>query len=242
MIEEEKTRSQIAILNQEFLTSWELCTRPFQGAELSDRPGIATRWANIAFRFYNAICLIAEIYDEEALAHTVREGIDFMRARTCPGWMVVPLESLTDKAQSALPGPVETLQLASMPATGMAGEILPLEEKVNRNLSFERIRDDDTVGAFAELNCLAYGFPAESCVIALFSSFWWQPGRTHSARVMQMPSSGALSIRRTRPPASDALRCRQMPAVRFIDAWATSMFAGLLAFGRYPETRGRQPA
>jgi hypothetical protein len=195
MIEEEKTRSQIAILNQEFLTSWELCTSPFQGAELSDRPGIATRWANIAFRFYNAICLIAEIYDEEALARTVREGIDFMRARTCPGWMVVPLESLTAKAQSALPGLVETLQLASMPATGMAGEILPLEEKVNRNLSFERIRDDDTVGAFAELNCLAYGFPAEAGKSVIGdNTFWREHAHGFIAYEGELPVATATGI------------------------------------------------
>src|SRR5260370_29796744 len=66
-----------------------------------------------------------------------------------------------------------------MPATGMAGEILPLEEKVKRNLRFERIRDDDTGGAFPELNCLAYGFPAEAGKSVIGDNTFW---REHAHR------------------------------------------------------------
>src|ERR1700758_3565176 len=158
MIKEQESTNQIALLNQEFLTSWELCTSPFPGVELLNGSGSATRWANIDFRFYNALCLTADLYGEGALVQTVSEGIDFMRARPYPGWMVVTQESLSNTAQSALSGLIVSMQLASMPVTGMAGEILPLEEKVIPNLRFERLSDDDTVATFAELNCLAYGF------------------------------------------------------------------------------------
>ena len=174
MIEEKETTSQIALLNQEFLTSWALCTSPFPGVEVLNEPGIATRWANIDFRFYNALCLTAELYGEGALVQTVCEGIDFMRARPYPGWMVVTRESLSDTAQSALSSLIVSMQLASMPATGMAGEILPLEEKIIPNLRFERIRDDDTVATFAELNCLAYGFPLEVARAVLGAKTFWR--------------------------------------------------------------------
>src|ERR1700751_4761161 len=70
------------------------------------------------------------------------------------------------------------------------------------------------------------------CVAALYSSFWWRPDRKHNAKVMRMPSFGALSTQHTQPPASGAPPCRlQMLAVRCIDAWGTSRFAGILASG-----------
>src|ERR1700739_3701383 len=112
MIEKQETTNQIALLNQEFLTSWELCTGTFPEAELFDRPGIATRWANIDFRFYNALCLTAELYGEGVLVQTVCQGVDFMRARPYPGWMVVTRESLSDPAQSALSGLIVSMRLA----------------------------------------------------------------------------------------------------------------------------------
>jgi len=174
MTEEPETPSQIALLNQEFLTSWELCASPFPEAELLDRPGIATRWANIDFRFYNALCLTAELYDEETLTQSVAEGIAFMRARPYPGWMVVTQESLTDAAQNVLTGLIDSMRLASMPATGMAGDILPLKEKVIPNLRFARISDDDSVTTFAELNCLAYGFPLEAGQSVIGADIFWR--------------------------------------------------------------------
>src|ERR1700751_3718293 len=195
MIEKQETTNQIALLNQEFLTSWELCTGTFPEAELFDRPGIATRWANIDFRFYNALCLTAELYDAEALRRIVRQGVNFMRARACPGWMVVTLESLSNAAQDALPGLVESRQLASMPATGMAGEILPLQEKVIPNLRFERIGDDDTVVTFAELNCLAYGFPLEvSRSVIGVNTFWREHAYGFIAYEGEFPVATATGI------------------------------------------------
>lgn len=195
MIKEQETTTQIALLNQEFLTSWELCTSPFPGVELLNGPGIARRWANIDFRFYNALCLTAEIYGEAALVQTVSEGIDFMRARPYPGWMVVTRESLSNPAHSALSGLIASMQLASMPATGMAGEILPLKERVIPNLRFERIRDDHTVATFAELNCLAYGFPIEvgRSVIGA-DTFWREHAYGFIAYERELPVATATGI------------------------------------------------
>jgi GNAT superfamily N-acetyltransferase len=195
MIAERKTTDQIALLNEEFLKSWELCTATFPDSELFDRPGIAARWANIAFRFYNALCLTAESYDAQALRRTVWEGVNFMRARECPGWMAVTLESLTDTAQSALPGLVASMQLGSMPLTGMAGEILPLEEKVIHNLRFERIGDDHTVETFGELNRLAYGFPLEvgRSVIGV-NTFWREHAYGFIAYDGDLPVTTATGI------------------------------------------------
>ena len=195
MIEEQETTDQIALLNQEFLTSWELCTGTFPEAELFDRPGIAARWADIPFRFYNALCLTAELYDAEMLRRTVREGVNFMRARACPGWMVVTLESLSGTAQTALTGLTASMQLASMPATGMAADILPLEEKVIPNLRFERIGDDDTVVTFAELNCLAYGFPLEVArSVTGVNTFWRDHAYGFIAYEGELPVATATGI------------------------------------------------
>ena len=71
----------------------------------------------INFPFYNALRVTAELCGEGALLQTVGEGIDFMRARPYPGWMVVTQESLSDTAQSALSGLIVSMQLASIPAT-----------------------------------------------------------------------------------------------------------------------------
>jgi GNAT superfamily N-acetyltransferase len=195
MIKEQEKTSQIALLNQEFLTSWQLCTSPFPGVELLNGSEIATRWANIDFRFYNALCLTAELCGERALVQTVCEGIDFMRARPYPGWMVVTRESLSDTAQNALSSLIVSMQLASMPATGMAGEILPLEERVIPNLRFERIGNDDTVITFAELNCLAYGFPVEvgRSVIGA-NTFWCEHAYGFIAYDGELPVATATGI------------------------------------------------
>jgi GNAT superfamily N-acetyltransferase len=195
MTEDQETTSQIALLNQEFLTSWELCTSPFPKVQLWDRPGIATRWANIDFRFYNALCLTAELYDERALIETVSEGVDFMRARSYPGWMVVTRESLSQAALSATTRLIDSMQLASMPVTGMAGDMLPLKEKVTPNLRFERISDDDSVSTFAELNCLAYGFPLEvgESVIGA-NTFWREHAYGFNAYEGALPVATATGI------------------------------------------------
>jgi GNAT superfamily N-acetyltransferase len=195
MIEKQETTRQIALLNQEFLTSWELCTRSFPGVELFNRTGIAARWANIDFRFYNALCLTADSYDEETLVRTVGEGVDFMRARPYPGWIAVAQESLNNRAQSALSNLIVSMELATMPATGMAGEILPLKEKIIPDLRFERIRDEDTIGIFATLNCLAYGFPLEvgRSVIAA-NTFWREHAYGFIAYEGELPVATATGI------------------------------------------------
>ncbi len=167
-------QQQIEKLNREFLACWELCTSPFPASEIVDQPDLATRYANIAFRFYNALCLMGSFTDESAFASTVNRAAAYMRSKPAPGWMVVTLDSLSDEAESGLAELMRSNDLTSMPLTGMAGDILPLESRPHPPLRFERILDDAVLTDFVDLNCLAYGFPIEAGRSLLGQNAFWR--------------------------------------------------------------------
>jgi GNAT superfamily N-acetyltransferase len=171
----EQTEIKAAESLHQFVTAWKLIGKPFPEADLLDRPGVAVSWANISFPFYNTFFLTEPLTDTLLLKERVREAAAYMRANQNPGWLVVCLDYLSGPAKDNLAAIMAQERLApSVPMTGMAGDILPLESSVNPALRFARIWDEATIQDFAEINCVSYNIPIKSALSLVTEHTLWQ--------------------------------------------------------------------
>jgi len=134
--------------------------RPFPQVDQRDRPGLAITWPDTSFPFYNALFVTERLHDAQVLEDRVREAAGYMRARANGGLLIVCLDNLSGAAKKRLPTVLAHAKfLQSIPMTGMAGDILPMEAPGHRALRFKRILDDTTIQDFAQLNCVSYDVP-----------------------------------------------------------------------------------
>jgi hypothetical protein len=61
----------------------------------------------------------------------------------------------------------------TIPMTGMADDIVPMEAPVHSALRFVRIADNSTIEAFAELNCVSHGVPIETSLSLVNEHTLW---------------------------------------------------------------------
>lgn len=145
------------------------------GADVRDLPGIAVRWADCRFVFWNCVTLTEVGVPPDLLDARLRQAADLMRAKWHPGLLWLFEDLLDGDARAALDGAVERAGLEhAFPGTGMAGDLLPLPEPVHPDLTFARVTTDDQVRAYAELNARAYGFPLEEGRDGLLGSRLWK--------------------------------------------------------------------
>jgi GNAT superfamily N-acetyltransferase len=170
-----QTETKVAESLHQFVTTWKLIGRPFPKGDLLDRPGLAVSWANISFPFYNTLFLTEQLTDALVLKDRVKEAAAYLRAHQNPGWLVVCLDHLGGPAKDSLAAITRKERLApSVPMTGMAGDILPLEASKSPGLRFVRISDDATIQTFAEINCVAYNIPIKSALSLVTERTLWQ--------------------------------------------------------------------
>ncbi|EYT81617.1 MULTISPECIES: GNAT family N-acetyltransferase [unclassified Streptomyces] len=144
-------------------------------ADVRDLPGIAVRWADCRFAFWNAVTLTDVGADADLLAERLGRAADIMREKEHPGFLWVFEDLLDDAARAALPAAAERAGLVhAFPGTGMAGDILPLPEPAHPELTFARVTTDDHLRAYADLNSRAYGFPLEDGRDGLLGSALWK--------------------------------------------------------------------
>ena len=62
----------------------------------------------------------------------------------------------------------------AFPGTGMAGDLLPVPDPVHPDLTFVRVRTDEHLRAYADLQSSAYGFPLEEGRDGLVGSAHWK--------------------------------------------------------------------
>jgi GNAT superfamily N-acetyltransferase len=131
--------------------------------------------ANTHFPFYNMLFLTDELTDADVLRDGVREAAMYMRTHQASGMFIVCLDHLSGAAEDSLPSTMARDNLVpAMPATGMAGNILPLEGPVHPELRFVRISDDKTIQTFAEINCAAYNLPVETALSLVKEHTLWK--------------------------------------------------------------------
>ncbi|MEU8547235.1 GNAT family N-acetyltransferase [Streptomyces roseoverticillatus] len=145
------------------------------GADVRDLPGIAVRWADCRFAFWNCITLTDAGADAELLGQRLGQAADIMRAKKHPGFLWLFEGLLDEGARSALETAVEQAGLQyAFPGTGMAGDLLPIPEPAHPDLTFVRVTSDEHLRAYADLNSRAYGFPLEDGRDGLGGSTLWK--------------------------------------------------------------------
>ncbi|MFD5948937.1 GNAT family N-acetyltransferase [Streptomyces collinus] len=146
-------------------------------ADVRDLPGIAVRWADCRFAFWNCLTLTETGADAGLLKQRLNEAAGIMRSKSHAGFLWVFEDLLDDGARAALGTAAEQAGLRyAFPGTGMAGDLLPVPEPVHPELTFVRVDDDDLLRAYADLNARAYGFPLEDGRDGFAGSSLWKSG------------------------------------------------------------------
>ncbi|GAA2913078.1 hypothetical protein GCM10020221_05990 [Streptomyces thioluteus] len=144
------------------------------GADVRDLPGIAVRWADCRFAFWNCVTLTDVGADAELVGRRLGQAADIMRAKRHPGFLWLFEDLLDDGARSALGTAAERAGLeCAFPGTGMAGDLLPVPEPCHPDLTFVRVTSDEHLRAYADLNSRGYGFPLEEGRDGLVGSALW---------------------------------------------------------------------
>lgn len=130
-----------------------------EGADVRDLPGLAVRWADCRFAFWNAITLNEAGVGQALLENRLAQAADIMRSKQRPGFLWLFEDLLADDARAALDEAAQRAGLVhAFPGTGMAGDLLPLPEPHHPDLTFERVTTDEQLTAYADINSRAYGF------------------------------------------------------------------------------------
>jgi GNAT superfamily N-acetyltransferase len=145
------------------------------GADVRDLPGIAVRWADCGFAFWNCLTLTEAGADAALLERRLADAADVMRAKEHPGFLWLFEDLLDEGARAALDGAAGRAGLRlAFPGTGMAGDLLPVPDPVHPDLTFVRVRTDEQLTAYADLNSRAYGFPLEAGRDGIGGSALWK--------------------------------------------------------------------
>lgn len=143
-------------------------------ADVRDLPGLAVRWADCRFAFWNCVALTGTGADAALVEQRLCRAADLMRAKQHPGYLLVFEDLLGEEARAALGSAAEKAGLAhGFRGIGMAGDLLPLPEPHHPELTFERVTTDRQLRAYADLNSRAYGMPLEDCRDGLVGTRLW---------------------------------------------------------------------
>lgn len=145
------------------------------GADVRDLPGIAVRWADCRFAFWNCVTLTEVGAESELVGQRLSQAADIMRSKKQPGFLWLFEDLLDGQARSALGAAAERAGLQhAFPGTGMAADLLPIPEPAHPDLTFVRVTSDEHLRAYADLNSRAYGFPLEDGRDGLDGSRLWK--------------------------------------------------------------------
>ncbi|WP_369181826.1 GNAT family N-acetyltransferase [Streptomyces mutabilis] len=145
------------------------------GADVRDLPGLAVRWADCRFVFWNCVTLTEVTADPTLVERRLARAADIMRAKKHPGFLWLFENLLDGAARAGLADAVERAGLRlAFPGTGMAGDLLPVPDPAHPDLTFTRVRTDEQLRAYADINARAYGFPLEDARDGLAGSALWR--------------------------------------------------------------------
>ncbi|MET9453233.1 GNAT family N-acetyltransferase [Streptomyces cinerochromogenes] len=145
------------------------------GADVRDLPGIAVRWADCRFAFWNCVTLTDVDADAALVEHRLGQAAEIMRSKRHPGFLWLFEDLLSDEARAGVRSAAGKAGLEyAFPGTGMAGDLLPLPDPSHPELTFVRVTTDEQLRAYADLNSRAYGFPLEDGRDGLLGSALWK--------------------------------------------------------------------
>ncbi|MCW8384568.1 GNAT family N-acetyltransferase [Streptomyces justiciae] len=144
-------------------------------ADVRDLPGLAVRWADCRFAFWNAITLTEVGVERELLEQRVLRAAEIMRSKQRPGFLWLFEDLLVGDVRDTLDTVAQRAGLVhAFPGTGMAGDLLPVPEPHHPDLTFERVTTDEQLMAYADINSRAYGFDVADGRDGLAGSALWK--------------------------------------------------------------------
>lgn len=160
---------------QQFTSMWRLFVNERPGADTMDRGGLAVRWADNAFAFWNLLFLTEQMPERHALAASLQASRDYMRGKSRAGFTCICEEFLSISTLESLPDAVARSGLKpALTMYGMAGDFLPVASPAHSSLRFERVTDEAGLQAYADINSRAYDMPLETVRAALSGSTLWK--------------------------------------------------------------------
>jgi ribosomal protein S18 acetylase RimI-like enzyme len=146
------------------------------GADVRDLPGIAVRWADCGFPFWNCITFTDVNADAGLVEQRLSQAADIMRSKNHAGFLWIFEDLLDDDdVRAALSAAAVHAGLEhAFPGTGMAGDLLPIPEPTHPDLTFVRVGTDEQLEAYADLNSRAYGMPLEAGRDGIGGSALWK--------------------------------------------------------------------
>ncbi len=144
------------------------------GCSVAEEDGIAIRWADAKFVFYNALVVTDPVDGEEQLRRLFLRSAEFMDNRDQPGCVWLFEDLVSPDARSKINDvALDAGLVSSFTCWGMAGDLPSLEEPSHPALRFERVTTAQHLDIYASLNARAYGL-SETDAMATFrgSSLW----------------------------------------------------------------------
>ncbi|WP_367131208.1 GNAT family N-acetyltransferase [Saccharothrix sp. HUAS TT1] len=146
-------------------------------ADVRDLPGIAVRWADCLFPFWNCVTLTDVGADADLLGERLGQVADIMRSKRRSGFLWLFEDLLTDDARASLDAAAERAGLQhAFPGVGMAGDLVFDDEPEHPELTFARVSTDEQLRDYADLNSRAYDFPLEAGRDGIAGSALWKEG------------------------------------------------------------------
>jgi GNAT superfamily N-acetyltransferase len=164
--------------------------------DVRDLPGIAIRWADSKFPFWNCITFTDQGADGRLLDERLAQAATYMRQRSQPGLVWLFEELLDPSCRAGLPAAADRAGLSlSLSGFGMSGDFLPIPEPNHPSLRFVRVTTEDELLAYADLNSRAYGMPLEAGRDGLRGSALWKSGmHTYLGLEDGIPVSAAAMV------------------------------------------------
>ena len=181
---------------EQFASMWRVFVNDRGDADVTDRDGLAIRWADNAFPFWNMIFLREQIGNPRALADCLNNAAGYMRVRRHAGLVCVCNEYLGASALASLPDAMARAGLEfGLTMHGMVGDFLPISPPTHTALRFARAITDDDLRAYADINARGYSLPLEAGRAGLVgSALWKQRMQTWLAYEDGIPVSAAATV------------------------------------------------
>lgn len=181
---------------QQLADTWRAVVLDRGTGDVADPPGMAIRWADSRFPFWNCITFTDRGCDRALLDERFAQATDYMRRRSQPGLIWLFEDLLDPTCRKALPEAAERAGLGlSLSGFGMAGDILPIAEPQHPELEFVRVTTEEQLTAYADLNSRAYGMPLEAGRHGLAGSALWKTGmHSYLGLADGVPVSAAATV------------------------------------------------
>jgi len=145
------------------------------GGVIADEAGLAIRWADSRFVFYNALVATDPVEGDEQLRHLLARSSQYMGTQEQPGCLWLFDDLISPKVRGRLEDLAREAGLVSaFTCWGMAGDLIELDEPHHPLLRFERVASAQHLEDYARLNARAYGMQEQDAVAALRNSRLWR--------------------------------------------------------------------